>query len=122
MDETIPKGATLKGRVREFERLDDPPNTFMVGLEFDELTWPGHSATFFASLLSLRLAPGVTPVLSNRREARATFGAFQGSRSVIEYTSPIAIPGVASFYLQGPGATLPKGFRMLWRTEDVAHH
>jgi hypothetical protein len=120
--EVIPKGATLKGRVRQFERLEDPPNTFMVGLEFDELTWPGHSATFFASLLSLRSAPGVTSVLSNTREVRSSFGVFQGSRSIIEYTRPITIPGVASFYLQGPGATLPKGFRMLWRTEDVARH
>jgi hypothetical protein len=122
MRETIPKGATLNGRVREFEKLEDPPNTFMVGLEFDELIWPGHTASFFASLLSLQSTPGVMPFLSSGREIRSGFGAFQGNQGVIKYTSPIAIPGVASFFLQGAGATLPKGFRTLWRTEDVAPH
>lgn len=120
-DEVIPKGATLKGRIREFEMLDDPPNTFMVGLEFDELTWPGHSATFFASLLSLQPLPGVTSEISSGRKIQNSFGSLQSTRSVVEYTRPMTIPGVAAFFLQ-EGAALPQGFHMRWRTEDVAHH
>jgi hypothetical protein len=33
----IPRGVVRKGRIRQFEKMDDPPNTFRIGLAFSEL-------------------------------------------------------------------------------------
>ncbi len=115
--ESIPKGATLSGRVRQLQQLDDAGGMVIVGLEFDELTWPGHSSTFFGSLLSLESVPGVKATLSN--EFNRQFG--RGSITSSETITPVAIPGVASFFLQSHTATLPKGFRMVWQTNSMTH-
>jgi hypothetical protein len=121
-EETIPKGAILQGRVREFGRFEDPPNTFIVGLEFDELIWPGHAAAFLANLFSLQPVTGVELNLSRFQGAAIARGTFQENRTNVVDTAAIAIPGVASFFLHGLGAALPRGFRMTWRTQDAARH
>jgi len=117
--EVIPKGAVLTGRIREFESLGDPPNTFVVGLEFDELTWPGHSAAFLAKLFSMQPVPGIELTLSSEHVQKTISGGFQGNRTTVESIVPVAIPGVATIFPQGAGASLPKDFRMDWRTQEV---
>jgi hypothetical protein len=119
--EIIPKGAILRGRVRKFQSLEDFRNTFVVGLEFDELAWPGHSASFLASLSSMQEIPGIASELTSQHVEQIFEGSFQGNRTTLETFTTAAIPGVASFFLQGPGASLPKGLRMTWRTLEAAH-
>lgn len=41
---TAPRGAVVKGRIRELLQIQDPPDTRQVGLEFNEMNWPGHVA------------------------------------------------------------------------------
>jgi len=109
----IPKGAILSGRVRQFQQLYDAGGAIMVGLEFDELTWPGHSSTFFGRVLSLESVPGLTNEF-DRQFVRASI-------TTSETITPVEIPGVASFFLQGHATSLPKGFRMVWQTNAITH-
>jgi hypothetical protein len=122
-DQTIPKAAQLTGRVREFHVMHDPSDVTVVGLELDAITWLGHSAPFFADVVSIQPLPGVETVLfDGSQHTRSNGDAGLMFFSTTERIRPIAIPGVASFYLRGKGTSLPKGFLMSWRTQDVAHH
>jgi hypothetical protein len=122
-DQTIPKGAQLSGRVREFQVMHDPSDVTLVGLEFDGITWPGHYAPFFADVFSIQPLAGVETVLfGGSQHTRSNGDAGLTFFSSTERTRPIPIPGVASFYLRGSRASLPQGFLMSWRTEDVSHH
>ena len=53
---SIPKGATLSGRVWELEQYYRPEKAFVVGLEFSSLTFAGGRALFHARLVGPRLA------------------------------------------------------------------
>jgi hypothetical protein len=117
----IPRGARLKGRIREFEKMDDPPNTFLVGLEFDELAWPKHTAAFFATMTFVQPIPGIEFALFQGQSRTVNTAAGLGYTATTMRTWARTIPGVASFFLQGPGASLPKGLRMTWRTQNPAH-
>jgi hypothetical protein len=116
----VPQGATLRGRIREFERVEDSANTFVVGLEFDELNWSGHSYRFLATMIFSQPIAGLSSAL---------FSGHQSSRNVLDGTlfssttetlRASAIPGAATFFLKDVRA-LPKGFQMTWRTEQWAH-
>jgi hypothetical protein len=52
---SIPKGAVVEGYIREFEKLDQDRPYCQIGLEFDRIRWPDHSADFFAE--ASRLIP-----------------------------------------------------------------
>ncbi len=118
--EVIPKGAVLAGRVRRFESVDNPANSFILGLEFDEVTWPGHLAAFFGSLFSTQPLLGLDSSVTATEHVESVFsGVMHGDRTTVETVVPAAIPGVASFFLKGTATGLPKGFRMSWRTEEV---
>jgi hypothetical protein len=122
-DQIIPKGAQLSGRVREFHVMNNPSEATLVGLEFDEITWAGHSAPFFADAFSIQPLAGVETVLfEGSQYTRSNGDAGLTFFSTTERVRPIPIPGVASFYLRGAAASLPKGFLMSWRTQDVANH
>jgi hypothetical protein len=123
--DVIPKGAQLKGRVREFQTMDDASDTVITGLEFDELTWPGHSAAFFANVISMEPAPGLESVLFDPSSRSRTIGAGglgDLTTATTRKTYTVELPGVAAFFLRGSHASVPKGFHMIWRTQDVAHH
>lgn len=119
---TAPRGAELKGRIREFDRLADLPNSFIVGLEFDELKWPGHSFSFFAEPVSLEPIHGVASIAfvgSTRSGQMGPGGLWTASTTERIWAS--AIPGAATFLLQD-SSVLSKGFRILWHTKKVAKH
>jgi hypothetical protein len=109
---TIPQGAAAEGYLRQLERFHDGDSSYyQVGLEFDRMLWPGHSADFFAESLStlpvIRLSRGVQ---SGHR------GNWLTMESQSETIQPIHIPGVASFVLEGERVHVAKGFRIVWRT------
>ena len=115
--ELIPKGALVTGRVRELQRMDDMAGqASLVGLEFDELHWPGHLARFFANLYSMQPTAGVDTKLSGETTTDHLFGR---TSTTVTSATVTAIPGVASFFLTSAAKTLPKGFRMTWRTQEI---
>jgi hypothetical protein len=116
---TAPKGAKLMGRIREFDTLDDVANTFVVGLEFDQLDWPGHSYAFFADIVSMQPVHGVASSLADGWSKNAPMG--PGGTITTSTTEMIwasKIPGAATFLFKN-SPVLGKGFRMVWRTGTV---
>jgi hypothetical protein len=110
----IPKGAIAEGYLRQLEKLDDGSPYYQVGLEFDRIHSPDHSADFFAEALSF------DPIANF---AHATFSEHKynlWNRPGIEYHTetlrPIPIPGVANFVLDRSHVQVPKGFRTVWKT------
>ncbi len=113
---TIPQGAMAEGYLRQMERFNDSGSSYyQVGLEFDRLIWPGHSAEFFAESLSS---------LPEVRRSRGVQSGHRGNWLTMESQSetirPIHIPGVASFVLEGERVHVAKGFRIVWRTRTPA--
>ena len=88
----------------------------LVGLEFDELRWQGQVARFFANLYSMQPTSGIDTMLSGETTTSHLFGRTSTTLTTATVT---AIPGVASFFLTSPAKTLPKGFRMTWRTQEI---
>ncbi len=115
----IPSGALLKGRIREFTLLDDPPDTYMVAFEFSELNLGDRSFRFFADLVDTASIPGIQfRVVQSRVTGLRSFAG--GMEMTSNETTPAyVIPGTAVFYLQGTTA-VPKGFQMRWRTTHVS--
>ena len=98
--ETIPAGAILKGRLRQFASLDEPPRSYEVGLAFSELVYRGRSYDFFAELSCMEELPGIKSELP---------------RDATSVLLSLKIPGSVSFFLSGR-TELPEGFRMTWKT------
>jgi hypothetical protein len=117
----IPAGALLKGRIRQFSKVDDPPNTYQVGIAFSELEWGKRSYRFFAELVGMEPLPGIQPELS--RSEGTSAGSVAGTLQITRYETTVgyAIPGAAVFFLSDT-PSLPKGFRMTWRTTEVGRH
>ena len=109
----------MKGRVRQLEILDNPAETFVAGLEFDQVTWPGHSDAFLANLVDAQQIQGMeTALFTGKTETSNTAGGVF-STATTEKLRLVPIPGVARFFLQGQRVVIPKGFRMTWKTEPV---
>jgi hypothetical protein len=118
----IPAGALLKGRIREFARLDDPPNTYQVGIAFSELEWAERSYRFFAELFGMEPLRGVESEIVRSRAVTKPLGTTgMGTMTNITGESMFGypIPGAATFFLRDTPA-LPKGFRMTWRTVKMS--
>ena len=116
---TAPRGAKLMGRIREFDTLDDVANTFVVGLEFDQLGWPGHSYAFFADIVSMQPVHGVALSLADgnmKTDPMGPGGTMTTSTTEMIWASKI--PGAATFLFKN-SPVLAKGFRMVWRTRAV---
>jgi hypothetical protein len=117
---TIPRGSVIEGRVRELKTLSDPPNTRELGISFDEIDWPGYAGIFFGNPIQIEQIAGLSKFLSkSTRQNRTTIiGALMNTTT--EQIWPDEIPGVATFFLTG-SRVVPKGFRMIWRTEETQH-
>lgn len=108
----IPNGSVVRGRIRRLERYQGGA-TFIVGLEFTEVEVSGGgSLPFYADLLRIDKNPRIQPVLSERVLVADSAGV-QAREEII--TLP-ELPGVASFFVTGATFTLPRDFRMVWRT------
>ncbi len=120
-DITVPRGSVVRGHVREFEKVDDPPEAYMVGLEFDELEWQGTSYSFLAEITGLQQEAGVREQvqLSSRRTIDSAAGPIYSNSTETLLTNKI--PGTATFFLQNANE-VPRGFEMIWRTAKLVHH
>ena len=107
----IPNGSVVRGRIRRLERYQGG-GSFIVGLEFTEVEVRGGSLPFYADLLRIDKNPRIQPALSERVLAADGAGVQVREETI---TLP-ELPGVASFFVSGMTFTLPRGFRMVWRT------
>jgi hypothetical protein len=116
----IPRGALVRGRVREFRQIQDLANTCQVGVEFNEIDWLGHVGIFFAEAVNLQQIAGLSTSIF--RGTTRTIDAPSGplTNSTTEKMWPAEMPGVAMFFLTG-AHVIPKGFRMTWRTRKTTH-
>jgi hypothetical protein len=110
----IPKGARLTGRITRLERVSEPAPHFAVRLSFFTLESGQRQAEFTARLEAIVAAGGGStyrtpalrvPYASNRQ----TF--------VLIADSPPS-PGAADVVITGVRAELPRGLRLLFRTDD----
>ena len=117
---TVPRNAIVRGRVREFRQLQDLPDTWRVGLEFNEIDWPGHVAVFFGEAIKVQQIAGLSTLIT--RGAVVTTNGATGllTKSTTENIRPAQIPGMVTFFLGNPHV-IPKGFQMTWRTKKVKH-
>ena len=121
----IPAGSILRGRIRQFEKLDDPPNTYAVGLAFSELEQGEQRYRFFAELENMEPRAGISTEITSAPAQSSGMG-FSLKRTienspVMQSESMVAasIPGAAVFFLTGTEA-IPKGFRMVWKTSKTS--
>jgi hypothetical protein len=117
---TVPSGALVKGRIRELASLQDPTNTYQVGLEFNELDWPGHSGIFFAEAIDIQALAGIKTSLVRGAIRYSHIGIGEVTSSSTEEIRPIEMPGVAIFFVSN-SLVIPKGLQMTWRTQQTRH-
>jgi hypothetical protein len=107
----IPTGSAVRGRIRRLERYQGGA-TYIVGLEFTEVETRDGFLPFYADLLRIDKNPRIQPALSERVLVADTAGVHAREETI---TLP-ELPGVASFFVTGATFTLPRDFRMVWRT------
>jgi hypothetical protein len=116
----LEKGTPVGGRVREMQPLPDAPNTFVAGLEFDQIEEGTERYSFFAQIAEMEAMPGISLNVKNvastewlQRRDLMTF-------TTRESITPVALPGSAVFLIQGV-AEIPRGLKMVWRTKRYDH-
>jgi hypothetical protein len=116
----VPKGALLTGRIRRMERRDDGELYFIVGIELDDIEFPGHHARFFGSFNSLDsesrefqafMGSTVTMTANDKLHDGMTIGSRVGSAHLAD------VPGVGTFFMKGSSFRLPEGTAMSWETK-----
>ncbi len=117
---TIPRGAIVNGRIREFREIEDAPAACEVGLEFNEIDWPGHVAIFFAEAVRVQQIAGLSTFISRGTIETSNAPAELLARSTIEKIRPRDVPGVTTFFLTG-SRVIPNGFQMILRTRKTKH-
>jgi len=117
----VPKGAILRGRIRQLERHSTPRPHYIVGLEFTDIEFPGHHARFFGEMTGVTPGTGVSLSLSTSKAATRDIG-MGGSLTTArtETYLPVPIPGVSNFFLEGSSFRLPEGLLMDWRSVKLA--
>ena len=113
----VPKGAILRGRIRQLERHSSPRAHCIVGLEFTDIEFPGHHASFYGEMTGVAPGAGVSLTLSTAKaETRGIGMGGTLTTSRTETYVPVPIPGVSTFIMEGPSFLLPAGLLMDWRT------
>jgi hypothetical protein len=112
----VPAGAVVTGRIRRLEKRDDGTPYYIVGIEFDDLSFRGHHARFFGSLKGLdREVPGFQWYMG------APALKYEGSNGITKVTMERnlhldELPGVGTFFMTGSRFRLPEGTTMVWET------
>ena len=97
-----PKGAVISGRVRLMQR---EKSGYTVGLEFTDMTLEHGHSRFLAKLVNV-----------DSRYAQSDAAPEPTRGSGIHLDLPMALPGVATFFVPDRVTELPKGLRMQWKT------
>jgi hypothetical protein len=114
---SIPKGATVSGRIRGLEQYFEPEKYFLVSLEFSSLTFGDKRAQFRALLLGPRLQ-GPRRLDSSGMAAESdvsTPGAPHSEPGGFDFDPSSPSPG--AFRVWGGRLHLSQGLRMIWQTE-----
>jgi hypothetical protein len=114
----IPDGAAVHGRIRRMERYSDMGGYFTLGFEFTEIEAGGASTRFFAGLDSAGPLAGFEWSLSSGTSSTVDT---RGRITQIEHqivTGP-ALPGVGTFFMRGAHFEIPKGWKMVWKTQAL---
>ena len=121
-DFEILKGAVFNGRVRQFEKLNDPPNTYLVEISFSGVECGDRNYRFFAELLGMESLPGIHSARTHNQQTM-NFHSEHGGTGIVHNESTISysIPGAAVFFLSDT-PSLPKGFSTSWRTTQAPRH
>jgi hypothetical protein len=112
---SLPKGATLSGRILKLDRYYQPAKFFSVGLEFSSMTFGGTRAAFRARL--------VGPALKIRERRESTFSdtapmgmGIESSGLDIDASDPALRFG--TFRIWTGSLRLARGLRMIWETQE----
>ena len=116
----VPKGAAVTGRIRRIEKHDEGLPYYIVGIEFDDVDFPGHHARFFASLKSLEQD---TPNLQFFMDLGGM--KFESGEGITTITGPRSlhlqeVAGVGTFFVKGSRFRIPEGTTMVWETVTEA--
>jgi hypothetical protein len=101
----IPDGALVHGRIRRMERYTDMGVYFSLGLEFTEVEAGAVSSRFFANLENASPISGLEWAMVN------------GTSS--ERVRASVLPGVGTFFMRGAHFEIPKGWKMVWKTQAL---
>jgi hypothetical protein len=115
----VPDGALVRGRIRRMERYADMGGYFILGFEFTEIEAGTSSARFFANLESASPLAGFDWNMSSGTSR--TTPTLRGRVTQIETESVnvAALPGVGIFFMRGAHFEIPKGWKMVWKTQAL---
>jgi hypothetical protein len=113
----IPDGAAIHGRIRRMERYNEMGGYFTLGFEFTGIEAGGVSTRFFADLDSAGPLPGFEWMMSTGTAQILHAG--QVSQIATERVSVPALPGVGTFFMRGAHFEIPKGWKMVWKTQAL---
>ncbi len=118
----VPKGAHITGRIRRMEKHAEGPY-YIVGIELDDLDYPGHHARFFGSLLELDPQPtGFQWFLGSERTEDGNRFNNGGGMTTITIQKGLQLgsaPGVGTFFMLGPAFRISKGTVMVWESQSL---
>jgi hypothetical protein len=127
----IPDGATVRGRIRRLEHYADMGGYFTLGFEFTDIEAGGLSTRFFANLETAAPLAGFESSMSNgssrtldTRSSTASIGTFERIGGLVtqfdrKVVSVPALPGVGTFFMRGAHFEIPKGWKMVWKTQAL---
>ena len=110
---SVPKGATISGRIRGLEQYYEPMNGFVVSLEFSSATFEGKRTMFQARLVGPRYEEHVLP-------GSFPHGGLPEDEPRIETTGfniDKSAPRFGVFRVPGNSLHLGRGLRMIWETQ-----
>ncbi len=104
------------GRVSESGSFWADPQT----LEFTDIEFPGHHARFIGEMLGIQPVEGLSLVSSSSKVETRDAG-MTGTLTMtrVETEIPMPVPGVSTFFMEGPHFRLAKGVAMTWRTSQL---
>ncbi len=108
----IPKGATVRERIRRRERLSRGTAAFVVGLEFSETQFENKHARFYGRLENVESIRSLSSVHSttNSGASELRSPAMQGftvHTARTETQCARDLPGVGTFFMSGAEFALP---------------
>jgi hypothetical protein len=113
----VPKGAHVTGRIRRVEKQSDG-SYFTVGIELDDITYPGHHARFFGSLNGVEPEPtGLQWYLGSYRKDTRGVGVI--STTIAGSVHLPDLPGVGTFFILGSSFRIPHGTILIWETKSL---
>jgi len=108
----LPKGTRVLGRIRRLEQHFGKNVSTLIGLQFFAAETPNGRGTFSARLTG----PRATPDVVKNAGLDGTQEIVRGEAG-LEIEDDGASTGVGSFRVRGKELHLPRGFRMLWKTQ-----